>query len=250
MSNIIRFKCIKECSSACCGGATIITLSEISGLYRLFPITLGFQKVYPLDAEHEKYLQEITFRYKNFYIIGDFIAGNRFNPKCRLLKNALCAIQDNLKPLQCRVVPFSVTFPEEYQDKVIISKKKGAFRKCKGFAESYPTVWDGAFVDDQLRKDFYALRESLIQQRELMENFFSHLTQSSHFAKFLISQDGILEAPLTEKFLESLFAKISIENPEAFKRAQRLTFIREIGEGELKNPLFKEVLDIMDRITI
>lgn len=250
MTKEIRFQCQTECSSLCCGGATIITLEEISVFYKLFPITVGFRKVYPVDSLHANYLSDITFKFKNFFIIGDFVAGNRFRKKCQFLKNALCALHNQQKPLQCIIVPFSVTFPEEYQDMVIKEKRKGSFKNCDGFGEVAPIVWDRTFKDIQLRNNFYKLKEAIRLQVDLMESIFSHLMETPFFTKFIISKDGLLEVPLTEKFLKETFTRASLENQTDFIKTQKEMFIRELTTEKFKNSLFIEALNVIDKINI
>lgn len=250
MKKKIHFQCITECSSTCCGGATIITLAEIGKLYRLFPITIGFQKVYPFDSVHENYIQDITFKYKNFYIIGDFIAGNRLRKKCHFLKNLLCAIHGELKPFQCRVIPFSVTFPEEYQDIVIREKRKGTFKNCKGFERKFPIIWNGNLTDSELRSNFYKLKKALTAQIDLMEKIFNNITTSPFFSQFILSKDGLLEVPIISKFIEETCFRASIENPKDFINRQRVMFIKELTTEGYKNSLFTEALNIVDNIKI
>lgn len=250
MTKEIHFQCQIECSSICCGGATIITLEEINKFYKLFPITIGFRKVYPLDSLHSNYLNDITFKYKNFFIIGDFIAGNRFRKKCQLLKNSLCTLHGQQKPLQCIVIPFSVTFPEEYQDKVVREKKKGSFKNCAGFGNNFPIVWDRTFKDIELRNNFYRLKEALRLQVDLMEKIFSQLTETPFFSKFIISKDGLFEVPLTEKFLKETFMRASIENLTDFITIQKAMFIRELTTEKFKNSLFTEALNVIEKINI
>lgn len=250
MSEQINFQCIKECSSACCGGATIITLSEIAKLYKFFPITIGFRKVFPYNSEHAKYLQDITFNYKNFYIIGDFIAGNRFSKKCKLLKNSLCSLHGPLKPLQCRVIPFSVTFPEEYQDKVIKEKRKSTFRNCKGFNEEFPTIWNGNFIDFELKSNFHELKEAIHYQLELMEKIFAILVNNPYFYKFIISKEGLLEIPLINQFIEEICLKASVDSIKNFIEMQKYLLLKEITMESSKSSLFIEALDEIDKIKI
>lgn len=250
MSNRINFQCIKECSSTCCRGATIITLSEIDKLYKFFPITIGFRKVFPFNSEHEKYLQEITFNYKNFYIIGDFIAGNRFSKKCRLLKNSICTLHGTVKPLQCHVIPFSVTFPEEYQDKVIKEKLKSSFRNCKGFNEEFPPIWNGNFIDLELKNNFYRLKEAIHSQVGLMEKIFATLLKNPFFPKFIFSKEGFLEIPIMIQFIEEICHKALVNSMQNFIEIQKYLLIKELTVEGSKNSLFIEALDEIDKIKI
>ncbi len=244
MKEHIRFKCITTCSSVCCGGATIVTLPEINAIYKLFPITIGFRKIYPINNTHRDYLKELTFTYRNFFIIGDFIAGNRFKSKCRMLKNSLCSIHSDLKPLQCRIVPFSITFPEEMQDLVIKERRSKAFKKCKGFDESFSVIWNGSFSDSSLKKGFYTLKKNFSAQKELMEKIFITLEKNPFFGKFLLYPDGLLEIPIPTDFFE----KLGIDNIADFVKSQRKLFIREIEDDKDKSILFIEALKHIEKV--
>lgn len=248
MTESIYFKCQIECSYLCCGGATVVILPELRKFYKYFPITVAFQKVYPLDSYHENYIKDITFKYGDFYIIGDFIAGNRFNKKCRHLRNSLCLLHGKTKPLQCKIVPFSVTFPENYQNIVIKERRKSAFKNCKGFRENAPKIWQGSFLDEALKSDFEQLRKSLIFQKELMERIFKASKKSINFSKFILSKFGILELPLTEEFIYELFNRGHIEEPVDFLKQQKRFFITELMNNTSKNSLFSEALSIIEKL--
>ncbi len=250
MTENIHFQCQIECSHFCCGGATVVSLPELKNFYRFFPITLAFQKVYPIDSFHENYIKDITFRYADFYIIGDFIAGNRFNKKCRHLKNSLCALHGKTKPLQCKIIPFSVTFPEKYQDIVIKEKRKLAFKNCKGFMENTPIIWNGFFLEESLKSDFEQLRKGLMSQRDIMEKIFKASNKSVNFSKFLLSKSGILELPLTEELINELFYRCYIEDPVDFLKYQKSFFIRELMNNNSKNSIFSQALSIIEKINM
>jgi len=243
----IRFKCFIDCSSYCCGGATIITIKEIGRLYKYFPITISFRKIYPFDSFHRNYLENIAFRYKNFHIIGDFIAGNRMRKKCSFLKNSLCSIND-IKPLQCRIMPFSVTFPEEYQHLVISQKRKEAFRYCKGFMEDAPVVWEEKFVDKHLKEDFYRLRDYIREQRDILEKIFLTLEGMPPFDKFIAFQKGILEVPIINDFAKDIFSCAGINNIDEFIKFQKSLFIKDAMTDGIKNSLFIEALNMIEKM--
>ncbi|MCS7215110.1 MAG: hypothetical protein RMI30_05125 [Thermodesulfovibrio sp.] len=247
MRGAIKFQCILDCSNVCCGGATIITLKELGKLYRFFPITLGFSKIYPLNSIHRKYIEDFSFRYKSFYIIGDFIAGNRLNKKCRLLKNYLCSIHGSLKPLQCHIIPFSVTFPEALQNFVIAERRRTAFKECKGFNESSPVIWNGEFTDEKLREKFYILRNNLIEQRDMMNRFFLKFENHIAFRKFIDKESGFLEVPIVEDFIDELCEIALIDDIGDFLKSQRSLFIKELTVGGIKNSLFVDALNAIDR---
>lgn len=148
------------------------------------------------------------------------------------------------------IIPFSITFPEEYQDKVIREKKKGAFKNCNGFGKNFPIVWDGKFMNIELKNNFYKLKEALNFQVDLMEKIFAQLRENLFFSKFIISKDGLFEVPLTENFIKEIFIRASIEDPAEFIRIQKAMFIKELTTENLKNSLFIEALNILDKLRI
>lgn len=246
MNKQIRFNCEKTCSFLCCGGATILTLKEISSFYKRFPITIGFRKIYPIDSFHKSYIKDFTIQYGGFYIIGDFIGGNRFRRRCHYLKESICSIHD-IKPLQCRIIPFSVTFPEEYQNLVISEKRKKAFSLCKGFKDDAPSVWDEKFLDEKLRDFFYIQRQNLIFQKDFMERVFYFLKDTTAFKKFIVANSGIVEIPILSEFFEEFCVLASIHSKEDFITSQKKLFIKELTVGGLKNPLFIDALEVIDK---
>ncbi|MGB9711440.1 MAG: hypothetical protein ACPLZA_08135 [Thermodesulfovibrio sp.] len=249
MKKQIRFQCIIQCSSVCCGGATIVTLREIDRFYRFFPITVGFRKIYPFNSVHENYIKNFAIVYKTSYIIGDFIAGNRLKKRCRMLKNSLCSLHGKSKPLQCSVIPFSVTFPEELQDLVITERRRGAFKACKGFHEDAMVVWDGEFVDKELKENFYKHFENFLFQRELMERIFLKFEDNLFFKKFVHSQNGFFEVPIIPEFIDEICRIASMDKSE-FIKAQRSLFIKELTVGGIKNSLFIDALNVLEEVTI
>lgn len=250
MNKQIKFQCIIDCSSVCCGGATIVTIRELEKIYRFFPITLGFRKIYPFNSFHKQYLESFAIRYKNFYVIGDFIAGNRLRKRCRLLKNSLCSIHGSLKPLQCSIIPFSVTFPETLQNLVIAEKRKGAFRVCKGFHDDAPVIWNGEFSDPKLKESFYTLKENLVYQRDIMEKIFLKFENNIFFKKFMQAENGFLEVPIIVDFIDELCNMAVIQNKTDFLKTQKSLFINELTVGGIKNSLFIEALNIIEALRI
>lgn len=250
MNKPIKFQCVTDCSSICCGGATILTLKEIVKLFKFFPITLGFRKIQPFNAEHKVYLDDISIEYRGFYIAGDFIGGNRFKKRCRLLKNSLCTIHNQLKPLQCRVIPFSVTFPEFLQDLVIVDKKRGAFRECKGFYADAPLIWDGQFIDKSLKENFDILKKHLMFQRDIVEKIFLSLEGNSLFKKFIQTGDGFLEVPILPEFVDEICSVTGILDRVEFLRAQKSLFVKELTFRGMKNSLFIDALNTIEQLRI
>jgi len=243
----IRFQCMIHCSSACCGGATILTLKELDRLYRFFPITIGFRKIYPFNLAHKTYIEDFAIKYKDSYIIGDFIGGNRLKKRCGMLKESLCSIHDKFKPLQCNVIPFSVTFPEDLQDIVIAERRKGAFRACKGFHDDATVVWDGEFKDIELKENFYKLRQNLVFQRNMMERLLLKFESNPFFKKFMQAEAGFFEVPLIPEFIDEICNIASIDKNEFIKLQKRL-FIKEMTLGGIKNSLFIDALNALDAV--
>lgn len=245
----IRFQCKLRCSSVCCGGATILTMGEIGRLFKFFPITAGFRKIYPFNPFHRIYIQDFTIIYGGFYIIGDFIGGNRLKRRCRLLRDSLCSIHE-LKPLQCRIIPFSVTFPEELQNLVITEKTKGAFRSCEGFKEPAAVVWNGKFIDTELKESFYKLKENMISQKNIMEKIFLIFKDTPLFKKFIHTDDGLFEVPLLPEVINEICNTAGIQKRTEFLKIQKTLFINELTAGGIKNSLFIDALNAIERFKI
>ncbi|MDI6713932.1 MAG: hypothetical protein QMD43_02745 [Thermodesulfovibrio sp.] len=248
MRKQIKFQCMIDCSSLCCGGATILTLKELNRLYRFFPVTIGFRKIFPLNSDHKAYIEEIAIKFRNFYIIGDFVAGNRLKKRCQMLKNFLCSI-NSFKPLQCSVIPFSVTFPEELQNLVIAKKRQGAFKSCKGFHDDAKLVWDVEFTDKELRENFYKLRQNFIFQRSIMEKIFFKFENNPFLKKLMQSEEGLFEVPIISDFIDEICGFASIDKKE-FIKVQKSLFIRELTVGGVKNSLFIDALNALESVKI
>lgn len=248
MKKQIKFQCVIDCSSICCGGATILTIKEIGSFYRFFPITIGFRKIYPFNSAHRAYIEDFAIKYKNFYIIGDFIAGNRLKKRCRMLKDSLCSIH-NFKPLQCKIIPFSVTFPEDLQDLVIAEKRKGAFRACRGFYDDAPVIWDGKFKEGEIKENFYKLRENLVSQRELMERILLRFEDNPLFKKFILAQSGFFEVPIVANFIDEICDFVCADRKE-FVKLQKSLFIKELMVGGIKNSLFIDAVEALEALKI
>jgi len=246
----IKFQCIINCSYICCGGATIVTIKELGKLYRFFPITAGFRKIYPFNSFHKEYLEAFAIKYKSFYIIGDFVAGNRLKKRCRLLKDSLCSIHGSLKPLQCNIIPFSVTFPETMQNLVIAEKRRGVFKVCKGFHDDAPVVWNGEFTDPKLKENFYNLRENLVFQRHIIEKIFLRFENNVFFQKFIQTESGFFEVPILTDFIDEICNIALIQNKTDFLKAQKNLFINELTVGGIKNSLFIDALNAIEASNI
>ncbi len=238
-----------HCSSACCGGATILTLKEVGTLYSFFPITVGFRKIHPFNSSHKAYIEDFAIKYKHSYIIGDFIAGNRFKKRCKMLRESLCFLHGKHKPLQCKVIPFSVSFPEELQNLVIAERRKGAFQACKGFHRDAPLIWDGEFIDEELKENFHKLRQNLIFQKNIMERIFLGFENNPFFKKFMTAENGLFETPIMPDFIDEICSIASVDKSE-FIKAQRRLFIKELTVGGIKNSLFIDALNVMEKVKI
>lgn len=246
----INFQCVKECSSLCCGGATILTLDEIKRFYNYFPITIAFQKIFPIDNFHADYLEDFVIKYDQNFIIGDFVAGNRLKRKCSRLKNSLCNLHEIGKPLQCSVIPFSVTFPEEYQDRVINERRRGAFKNCRGFDEKFKVLWRGKFQEQSLINDFYSLRKNIKAQRDILYKVLSYFIRTQTFSLFIRGFSGIFELPIPRDSYRLLLIQAQIENPEQFLNSQKRLIINELSARHSRNPLFSDALREIENVKI
>lgn len=218
-----------------------MTLNEIKEFYIYFPITLAFQKVVPIDDFHRSYLSEFLIQREGFFFIGDFIGGNRLRSRCRMLRGSLCRLHSRGKPLQCQVVPFSVTFPEEYQDKVIKQRKRDAFRGCEGFNEG-EVVWRGVFENRELKSNFYRLRENMMSQRDLLQRILDSVSDGDAYKMLVRRERGILEMPIPRDFYGETIVRANIDKPQEFIREQKRLLSYELTIGSQKNPIFSEAL--------
>jgi Fe-S-cluster containining protein len=203
------FTCVTSCANVCCSGATMVTIDEIAQLYRHFPVTVGFRKYTPLDADHRDFLDTVGERFGSIYVIGDFIAGNWRRKICSMLMvNHRCRLHaTDHKPMQCQIVPFCAVFPESAQQMVLVEQQAGAFRKCKGFAagvDAGAIIWDaGRIVNEDIREPFYRYREGMAKQRVFLQTILDDLKRQPSFERFLYGP-GMLEAAIPSALLSEM----------------------------------------------
>ena len=252
---VCNFACAVECAGWCCGGATMITIDEIGKLYDVFPITVGFRKYLPVDAEHEIFLEAIGIGTGRHFIVGDFIAGNWRSRRCAVLgEDNFCGLhKEGRKPLQCSLVPFCAIYPEERQDSVFIEQKKGAFSRCRGFRspdETSSEVWrNGKFTDKQYGTAFSEFRSGLLRQKPFMMKILRELKKQAAFSDFL-KGGGILEAAIPGDLLFDLLdaAGIPADHHGDFIDRQKELVIREARSSEKSIAVFEDCLRIVGRI--
>jgi len=251
---VCNFDCVMECASWCCGGATMITIDEIGKLYDVFPITVGFRKYIPINAEHEIFLEAIGIGTGGHFIVGDFIAGNWRSRRCAVLGgDNLCGLhKEGRKPIQCSLVPFCAIYPEERQDSVFMEQKKGAFSRCRGFqcsGEASYEVWrNGKFTDRHYGTAFSDFRSGLLRQKPFMMKILHELKRQAVFKDFLRG-GGILEAAIPGFLLFDLLdaAGIAVAHRQSFIDRQKELVIREVQSSEKSIAVFEDCLIIAGR---
>ena len=254
-SGVCNFKCAVACASWCCSGATIITINEIGKLYDVFPITVGFRKYIPVDAEHEIFLEAVGIGTGRHFIVGDFIVGNWRSRRCAVLgEDNLCRLhKEGRKPIQCSLVPFCAIYPEERQDAVFMEQKKGAFSRCRGFRtpdEAASEVWrSGKFIDRHYGTAFSEFRSGLLRQKPFMMKILRELKRQVVFSDFLRGR-GILEAAIPGYLLFDLLdaAGIPADCRGDFINKQKELFSREVQSSEKPIAVFEDCLIIAGRI--
>ncbi|MCX8031083.1 MAG: hypothetical protein N3A59_05850 [Thermodesulfovibrionales bacterium] len=252
-----KFSCEKICSLVCCNGATVITIDEIKDFYKIFPIYIGFRKYSSMNREHRSFLKNIGGELDDYFIIGDFIAGNRFKNYCLALDtDNLCRLQkEGKKPLQCQVVPFCAVFPENMQDIVFLQQRQLRFSKCQGYKESNGldyVVWqDGFFTESSLRDAFYNFQKGLSKQSKFMKEILLSIYKEDFFKDFM-EGEGILEMPIPIAMLFPILyeAGFSEEGSLDFILTQTRICQRELNENNLENTViedwFNELLELLN----
>lgn len=238
-TNSCTFFCEKGCSDVCCNGATLITIEEIKDFYKIFPIYIGFRKYSPLSKENRVFLKNIGGEIDDYYIIGDFVAGNRFNRSCIALdEDHLCKLQkEGKKPLQCKIVPFCAIFPEDMQDIIFAQQRQTKFAKCEGYKENWEsknTVWqNGIFTDESLKSAFYDFQRGLKGQSHFMKNILLSIYKEDYFKDFL-EGEGILEMPIPAPILFSVLEEAGFSDEESldFIISQARICQKELIENE------------------
>ncbi|MFQ3574640.1 MAG: hypothetical protein SNJ53_08435 [Thermodesulfovibrionales bacterium] len=251
MANTIQkkvfFRCTISCAEVCCSGATLLTLKDIQHVYKTFPITLGFWKYRPLTPLDEDFFREVGYAVGDFFVIGEFIGGNWRRKRCNGLgKDKRCVLQlKGLKPLQCRLIPFSAVFDESVQGKVIDYQRSNIFARCQGFAEDDNLVWEnGRFVDMELKRDFDNYRHTLRLQRSLMVSVLKEIKGSSAYRDFIHGSHGILEVPVLESVFEDFLrlTSIGLENKNDYV-VNQIRLLEEVRDVE-KADVFSDAINI------
>lgn len=245
--NVCSFECEKICSEVCCNGATIITIEELKNLYDVFPIYIGFRKYTPVDREHKTFLQAIGGELDDHFIVGDFIAGNRFKNRCLALDDDnLCMLQkEGRKPLQCKIVPFCAIYPESAQDLVFQQQKIAKFAKCKGYKQSSEIdkiVWRGGFFTDFYLKDaFLSFQQGLTKQSPFMKEILLAIYKEDFFKDFM-EGEGILEMPIPIPILFNILEEAGFSDDEMlqFIICQARICRKELTEGSAENTVIED----------
>ena len=250
-----NFECAKDCSEWCCTGATLLTLGEIRKCYDVFPITIGFRKYSPMSREHEEFLNAAGMRAGNFYVVGDFIAGNWRRGRCMALdEESLCRLhREERKPLQCLIVPFCAIYPESKQDIIFAEQRGGKFAKCKGFRPAEDTrsiVWEnGRFTDPHYRDAFSCFQEGLVKQRPIMQKILEGLGGKEAYREFFRGE-GILETfiPLSMLFDVLEAGGLPEGGYYSFLKEQSRLCYKELVVDRGESPVLEDYLNELNRI--
>jgi SEC-C motif len=251
----ICFSCAISCAESCCGGATLVTVEEIKQCYDVFPITIGFRKYVPIDEEHRDFLDAVGIRSGRKYIVGDFVAGNRYAARCAALSaDNLCMLHTfGKRPAQCQLVPFCALYPEEKQDLVIDEQRRGKFFKCQGFMspENHTVmVWkEGRFIDTAYRNAYYTYQRGLLKQWPITIAVLNELKKQVSFYEFL-KGDGILEVAIPAHLLDDVLSAAGFPSEEfhCFVRGQQRVCMDALrGEG-IRNQVLEDWLEVLKTI--
>jgi hypothetical protein len=251
----IWFSCATSCAESCCGGATLITIEEIKQCYDVFPITLGFRKYVPIDEEHRDFLDAVGMRSGRIYIVGDFVAGNRYAARCAALGvDSLCTLHTTEKrPAQCQIVPFCALYPEEKQDLVIDEQRRGKFFKCQGFTspENHTAmVWkEGRFIDTLYRNAYYTYQRGLLKQWPITIAILNELKTQASFGEFLAG-DGILEVAIPANLLHDVLGAAGFRSNEVdcFVREQYRVCLDALRGERVRNQAIEDWLEVLKTI--
>ena len=252
---VCNFNCSTDCAEWCCGGATLITMDEIKNCYDMLPITIGFRKYLPMSVKHRDFLRTVGFMSDRFYMVGDFIAGNRHGKRCRALgSDNLCVLhKEKRKPRQCQIVPFCALYPEDVRDIVFMDQKHSKFSNCKGFRspqETDFTVWkEGRFTDPLIRNAFYGYQRGLQRQRPIMQSILRTLEGQRAYEEFR-KGEGILEVyiPAPQLFAVLDEAGFSMEESHHFLSFQGRLCYDELTEKQTENPVLRDYLAALNKI--
>ncbi len=224
---------------------------EIKGLYKVFPITVGFRKYTPVNEEHLLLLDDFGTNMGGFYIVGDFIAGNWRNNRCIALSdNNTCSLHTaGLKPLQCSLVPFCALYPESIQHLIIEQQKRETYSDCLGFKGNDETVWQGGiFVNQALKDAFVGYQRALREQKEFMQRLLRAMRGSDGYRAFLAGR-GILETAIPVFLYNDLFMLIGIQEEETSSLIESQIRVMEDRTREDKNEsVFNDALRELRKI--
>lgn len=253
--NVCSFVCQKSCSEVCCNGATLITIEEIKDIYDIFPIYIGFRKYFPLDKEHKTFLKNMGGEVDDYYILGDFIAGNRFRKTCFALdEDKLCKLHKiGKKPLQCRIVPFCPVYPEGLQDIIFMEQRKVKFAECEGYKDSSTEsiVWkDGSFTDLSIKNAFYDFQRGFEKQSSIMKDILLTIYKEDFFKNFL-EGEGILEMPIPIPFLFRVLEESGLSDEESIKFIVAQTKIcqKELDDESAQNTVIEDWFTELKKLT-
>jgi Fe-S-cluster containining protein len=235
------------CAEYCCGGATLITIDEISGCYDLFPISVGFRKHTPLDTLHRDLLDAVGVAWSGRFIVGDFIAGNRRIARCLALSDKnLCSLHGtDKKPAQCRLVPFSGLYPEERQDVLFAEQRRGRFAKCRGFVgpdvEEHVVWKEGRFADQAYRRAYYDFQQGALKQAPLMREILEGMRGQEGYEQFL-GGEGILEVAMPASLLPRVLDEAGVPRGEhqSYAEAQWRLCRRESVRTDGRNAVLED----------
>ena len=119
-NRVVNFKCELDCGGQCCTGITMALPAEVKNVYDKVPLTLTMH-VFSLhhitmdprlSKEAPRFILKVTINEDNGRHIGelgvffDFAMGAWESEKsCFLLKDGLCSIHGENKPLKCKLLP-------------------------------------------------------------------------------------------------------------------------------------------------
>lgn len=250
------FRCSIDCSEWCCGGATLLTIEEFGKCYEVFPITIGFRRYFAMDTGHREFLAAIGTESGDSYIVGDFIAGNRYKRRCLALdKDNLCALHAaSKKPFQCHIVPFCAIYPENRQNVIIHEQKSVKFAGCKGYKAGEETghvVWEGGkFIDSSYGDAFHNFQRGLIKQKPIMEAVLEGFKQQPVYNE-LQKGSGILETHIPPDLLFDVLkaSGLPFEEYHLFINTQGRLCYNELVNSEKENPVLADYLDALNGIS-
>ncbi|HSB52425.1 MAG TPA: SEC-C metal-binding domain-containing protein [Dissulfurispiraceae bacterium] len=252
---VCAFACRGECAEVCCGGATLITIDEIRNCYDVFPVSIGFRKYTPLDELHRDLLNTLGVRCGGRFIIGDFIAGNRYASRCAALnRDSLCSLHGTeKKPAQCRLVPFSALYPEARQDILFAEQRRTKFARCRGFASPEAgecVVWrEGGFEDLAYRRPYYDYQRGALKQAPLMCEILEGMKSQEAYEQFL-GGEGILEMPIPAGLLPRVLHMAGFQSEEypRYIETQWRLCRKESAREDAANPVLGDCAQELQRV--